>query len=53
MHFNAIGLAAGLFTTVTASIQSIFSKKVMQGIDHLNLLVGTSRLCCLCMTPIW
>jgi len=53
VEFNLVGLVAALSSTLSLSIQSIFSKKVMRGIDHLNLLLGTTQLCLAVFTPIW
>lgn len=53
VEFNLVGLIAALSSTLSLSIQSIFSKKVMRGIDHLNLLLATTQLCLMVFTPIW
>ena len=51
--FNLYGLCAAVFSTMSLAVQSIFSKKVMKGIDHLNLLLGTSQLCFVALFPFW
>jgi len=53
VEFNLVGLVAALSSTLSLSLQSIFSKKVMRGIDHLNLLLATTQLCLVVFTPIW
>lgn len=53
LEFNAVGLATAMVSTALASMQSIYSKKVMKGIDHLNILVGTSQLLLVVFAPIW
>jgi solute carrier family 35 protein E1 len=53
VDFNMGGLAAAIMATLFSSIQSIFSKKVMKGIDHLNLLLRTTTMCLAIFLPIW
>jgi len=53
LEFNPTGLATAMVSTALASMQSIYSKKVMKGIDHLNILVGTSQLLLVVFAPIW
>jgi solute carrier family 35 protein E1 len=52
-EFNLYGLCAAIFSTMSLAVQSIFSKKVMKGIDPLNLLLGTTQLCCVVLFPFW
>eukprot|EP00037_Helgoeca_nana_P009142 m.80348 g.80348 ORF g.80348 m.80348 type:complete len:352 (-) comp19373_c0_seq1:105-1160(-) len=53
MEFNLSGLIAALTSMFLLSIQTIFSKKVMISVDHLNLLLVTSQICLFLFTPYW
>eukprot|EP00039_Didymoeca_costata_P011369 m.159449 g.159449 ORF g.159449 m.159449 type:complete len:322 (-) comp15151_c1_seq10:1495-2460(-) len=53
LEFNLLGLVSALLSCCSLSLQSIFSKKVMKGIDHLNLLLGTTQVCFLFFLPVW
>eukprot|EP00041_Stephanoeca_diplocostata_P020869 m.475859 g.475859 ORF g.475859 m.475859 type:complete len:309 (+) comp21687_c1_seq56:120-1046(+) len=53
LEFNLSGLLAALASTALLSSQTIFSKKFMGKIDHLNLLLVCSRIAALMFLPLW
>eukprot|EP00035_Acanthoeca_spectabilis_P025269 m.457645 g.457645 ORF g.457645 m.457645 type:complete len:353 (-) comp21313_c0_seq1:23-1081(-) len=53
LEFNLPGLTAALTSTFLLSSQTIFSKKAMLSVDHLNLLLITSQICMTLFAPYW
>ncbi|XP_001601422.2 solute carrier family 35 member E1 homolog [Nasonia vitripennis] len=55
ISFNLTGLLSSLASTMTFSLQNIYSKKVMHdtGIHHLSLLSMISKLSLFMFLPIW
>eukprot|EP00040_Diaphanoeca_grandis_P016410 m.84667 g.84667 ORF g.84667 m.84667 type:complete len:335 (+) comp25780_c0_seq1:150-1154(+) len=53
IELNVLGLISAVSSTLLLSSQVIFTKKAMGTIDHLNLILITSRLCLGIFLPIW
>mmetsp|Transcript_22788 Transcript_22788/g.68639 ORF Transcript_22788/g.68639 Transcript_22788/m.68639 type:complete len:347 (+) Transcript_22788:286-1326(+) len=53
LEFNLPGLLAALTSSLLLSSQTIFSKKAMLSVDHLNLLLVTSQISMALFTPYW
>jgi solute carrier family 35 protein E1 len=53
LELTASGLTAAILTAMLSSVQSIVSKKMMRGVDHLNLLLGTTKVCVALFLPVW
>eukprot|EP00049_Salpingoeca_infusionum_P012453 m.227918 g.227918 ORF g.227918 m.227918 type:complete len:337 (-) comp15185_c0_seq2:69-1079(-) len=53
LEFDFIGLISAVTSTFLFAVQSIYSKKVMTGMDHTALLIIISRVCLGALLPYW